>query len=82
MDLVKMDVGKVDAVIRVVFADAQDAPPFRIENHSHVPLLYHQRASKITSAMPVLHPGSHANYAWDDLCSVCASKPFLKSECG
>ena len=74
-DLVQVEINLVDSVIQVVFTDAKDAPPYRIENHSFVPVVLKQK-SDVRSVPVVVHPGSKVAYSWDDLTQVGGSAVF------
>lgn len=67
--LVRVDIYTKGATREVVFSDADSCPPFRLENHSLVPLVYHQMGC---SSVFELKPGCSAAYAWDSL-----SKPLV-----
>jgi hypothetical protein len=62
--LLKVDVVLHNSAIRVVFSDGTDLPPFRIDNRSLVPLVFHQQDVENIIEVP---PATASAYAWDDL---------------
>jgi hypothetical protein len=69
MEILQVDITFIDGIVQVIFADAKSAPPYRIENQSYVPLVFQQKNAKYATPA-VIYPGSHAEYAWDDLTAV------------
>ncbi len=62
--LLKVDVVLHNSAIRVIFSDGTDLPPFRIDNRSLVPLVFHQQDVENLIEVP---PATTSAYAWDDL---------------
>ena len=66
----------------MILSDADEVPPFRIENESLVSVLYHQVGVAMVSE---LQPQSKVAYAWDDLkkeqvqCHSLVSILYLKA---
>jgi hypothetical protein len=62
--LVRIEVRLKGATVQVILTEADDVPPFRIENKSFVPLTYHQDGVSLVST---IGPSSSTSYTWDDL---------------
>lgn len=62
--LIAVEVKIIGAAYQAIFSDADAMPPFRLENHSLVPVLYHQVG---VSTVSQIQPQSTIVYAWDDL---------------
>jgi hypothetical protein len=68
MDLIQIEVTSIGSVMQVAFVDANATPPFRLENFSQVPILFHQKG--LTISPYVLQPGSVQPYTWDSFSAV------------
>lgn len=55
------------ASLEVVLVDSTNSPPFRLDNKSHVALVYYQQGVDL---LHELLPGASSPYAWDDLYQV------------
>lgn len=62
--LVRIEVRLKGATVQAILTEADDVPPFRIENKSFVPLTYHQQGVTLVST---IGPKSLTAYTWDDL---------------
>lgn len=61
---VRCEIILISATFHVVLSDAANyPPPFRLENLSQVPVLYHQAK---TATICTLNPGQSIPYAWDE----------------
>ena len=62
--LVRIEVRLKGATVQAILTEADEVPPFRIENRSFVPLTYHQQGVSLVST---IGPKSSTAYTWDDL---------------
>ena len=61
---VRCEITLIGAAYRIVLSDAANyPPPFRLENLSQMPVVYHQNR---TNVLCTLNPGQSVPYSWDE----------------